>query len=214
MFTQTFTITGMAMAAAIAVAPAANAATFTETFTHNYGTGAGDVAPIHGSGGTMRGDHVRVEDRADSTGNRFFDAIDFSSLAWKSINSITLTLGISDARDRVIGIPYEDWRVFGSTNGGTSVADRTQMGNRLGSGDTWSITLTGGDVFAQALTAGKMAFWFGEETFIPNSFRLYSASLTIDGIAPAPIPLPATGLLLIGSLGGLAALRRRKKIAA
>ncbi|MBE0414688.1 MAG: VPLPA-CTERM sorting domain-containing protein [Yoonia sp.] len=28
---------------------------------------------------------------------------------------------------------------------------------------------------------------------------------------PTPVPLPAGGLLLVGALGGLAALRRRRK---
>lgn len=31
------------------------------------------------------------------------------------------------------------------------------------------------------------------------------------GETPAPVPLPATGLLLLGALGGIAALRRRNK---
>ena len=29
-------------------------------------------------------------------------------------------------------------------------------------------------------------------------------------VAPAPVPLPASGLLIVGGLAGLAALRRRK----
>ena len=33
----------------------------------------------------------------------------------------------------------------------------------------------------------------------------------IDGIKVEPVPLPAAGFLLIGALGGLAAMRRRKK---
>ena len=35
----------------------------------------------------------------------------------------------------------------------------------------------------------------------------------VDGVRIALVPLPAGGLLLLGAIGGLAALRRRKKTA-
>lgn len=93
------------------------------------GIGAGDVAPMYGAGGTMQSDHVKVLDRHDSTGNRFYDVIDFSSLAWDTVNSIMLTLGISDARG------FLDRRFYGATGGGT----RPKLGAAPGSGNPdWS----------------------------------------------------------------------------
>lgn len=46
----------------------------------------------------------------------------------------------------------------------------------------------------------------------------FPTSTSFDGydvskVSIAPVPLPAGGLMLLGGLGGLAALRRRKKAA-
>ncbi|MDO5614120.1 MAG: VPLPA-CTERM sorting domain-containing protein [Paracoccus sp. (in: a-proteobacteria)] len=38
-----------------------------------------------------------------------------------------------------------------------------------------------------------------------------AGSFDIDSVRVAPVPLPATGLLLLGALGGVAALRRRQR---
>lgn len=35
----------------------------------------------------------------------------------------------------------------------------------------------------------------------------------VNGTPPAPVPVPAAGLLLLGALGGLAAMRRKKRLA-
>ena len=200
-----------ALALSLALGGAAQAAT--ATFTHDYGTVDG-AAPIYGSGGTMAADHVKVLDTYDSAGNRFYDELDFTSLTGSTINSLTLTLQFADApyQPFIIG-SWQEWIVFGTTNGGTNPSDRSQIGGRLNSSGlaTWEQLLVVGNVFDQAVSAGKMAFWFADEGGLVNTFKLYSASVTVDYTpAAAAVPLPAGGVLLVGALGGIAALRRRK----
>lgn len=188
------------------------------TYLHDYGNNPGLVAPTQGGSGNMAPNHVTVVETANDSS--FRDAIDFGGAGFGMIHSLTLTLSIAKA-----GETGEDWRVFGSTNGGTGVGDRLQLGAPLKNGSSWSVVLSSGSVFDQALAAGSLAFWFGPEGKpgrLPHDFWLYSASLAVDGtvqvpvpapVPPSPIPLPATGLLLIGSLGGFMLLRRRARVA-
>lgn len=73
--------------------------------------------------------------------------------------------------------------------------------------------------FSVAQNSVNMAFvgaplGSGKFTFTLSAFDggtlVNSASMYVVVNAPAPVPLPAGGLLLVGALGGLAALRRRK----
>ncbi|WP_417463018.1 VPLPA-CTERM sorting domain-containing protein [Kordiimonas sp.] len=55
---------------------------------------------------------------------------------------------------------------------------------------------------------------FGQNTNDPSdSTRSLTGGFDLDAIAVSAVPLPAAGFLLIGALGGLAALRRRRKAA-
>ena len=78
--------------------------------------------------------------------------------------------------------------------------------------DTLLIAINGGDAmqytFAEAASAvfydvASMMFGFDEGEETANQFYV--------GGAVATVPLPAAGWLLIGGLGGLAAMKRRKK---
>jgi hypothetical protein len=79
----------------------------------------------------------------------------------------------------------------------------------------------GGVEFAEAFNApffgddGSRAFAFGQRERIEHgAFRTSGNVAVWTEASPAPVPLPAGGLLLLGGLGGFAALKRRKKRAA
>jgi hypothetical protein len=208
---------GIVLAAAFAFASPALAVTTTTDYVNDYGTGAGKVIPKYGSVGQMSSDYVTVKDSADNIGNRFYDQIAFDNSG--TIDSLSLTLTISGGLDNVTwGIFPEDWRVYGSTNGGTSVTDRLQLGSALTNGGNWVVTLlatAGSAIFDQAVNSGLFAFWFGDEAFGSNSFKLYDATLSVTSTTaavplPAGLPLLAGGLALLGMLG---ARRARRTVA-
>lgn len=66
------------------------------------------------------------------------------------------------------------------------------------------------NAFAQSVASESFAFWFSEFTPQTDKFKLASAELAVYGTAPTTVPLPAGGLMLLGAVGGLTALRRRK----
>lgn len=81
----------------------------------------------------------------------------------------------------------------------------------------WNI---GGTIYAAidgvAVGGGDIRFDIGLNLAAGESFALYSTASPdsyISAIAVSPIPLPASGFLLLTALGGLGAMRRRKKAA-
>lgn len=65
------------------------------------------------------------------------------------------------------------------------------------------------ELFSFVIAAGGTIFfdWTYGEAYASNQFNLPQINFTV---AASPIPLPAGGLLLLGAIGGLAVMRRRK----
>jgi hypothetical protein len=116
---------------------------------------------------------------------------------------------------------------LGSFVGGSS-GILTMTLNADGKSGTWSVSswsgigsamlvLKGGPNFAAYLldlAAGLSGEWRTDALLVGNSLQ-NSAGLSHITLytSPAPIPLPAAGFLLLGALGGLAAVRRRRRAA-
>jgi hypothetical protein len=117
---------------------------------------------------------------------------------------------------------------LGSYTGGT-VGIFSMTINADGKSGTWSVSswlgieaatlvLKGGPNFAAYLldlTAGLSGEWRTDALLVGNPQRPNTAGLSHISLytTPAVIPVPAAGLLLLGALGGLAALRRRRRAA-
>lgn len=63
--------------------------------------------------------------------------------------------------------------------------------------------------FQRSVSDNEITLRFRERSGGTDEFTLLSASIEVYGVA-APIPVPASGLLLLGAVGGVAAWKRRK----
>ena len=91
---------------------------------------------------------------------------------------------------------------FGPYSQGNLSAPYGTLVGQIGTGDFFVI---GSDFSGFASASGTLSLYLFDSNQGDNSGSIF-ATVT----APAPVPLPAAGLLLLGGLAGLGALRRRK----
>ncbi|MBM2575926.1 hypothetical protein JQC91_06390 [Jannaschia sp. Os4] len=208
----------LACAAFLAAAPVAAGAATLGVFTHDYGNGTSGTAGVddytpNGSYTTLEADHAFFNNDSNANNVFAFDSFDLSSLSGATIESIDFTLEFNGANTAPDG---EQWYfdIYGS-DPSTYTDNRWQVlpddGDPI---DVLTFTLdastdTGGiDAFSHILNTMELAFGFEEATASnPDWLSVYSASITVYG-SPEVVPLPATGVLLLGALAWLGWRRR------
>lgn len=176
------------------------------SYTHNYGNAPGQFNP--GGNDVLSNGYVTVSDQST---DRFNDSFDFSALNYQSINHFDLTLAFSNTDSgSILGFPLELWfaRPGGTPDQFTSFKLNT-TGNSSAS-QTFTIDSSLVPEFNQMVAAENFFFWFAEETFGRDGFKLYSAKLDVDG---TPVPEPGTMMLLGAGFLGLAVYGKRRKSA-
>ncbi|XYJ11627.1 PEP-CTERM sorting domain-containing protein [Telluria sp. B2] len=146
----------------------------------------------------------------------FVDVFDFSSLKYKSIDSLALTLAFKDTAD-VTRLPfgfknYENWEVLIGDSLFHVSSNRMDMANSKGmTSQTFNISATThSDVFSKIEADGKLYLRFAENNLLfPYSFELSAAKLQVNG---TPVPEPTSVALFgIAMLGAAYARRRAAK---
>lgn len=183
------------------------------SFTHDYGdgtTGGGSYVPE----GTelLRSDKVKITEPST-----FRDSFDFTGTPNGNISNFELIL---DVRNFTALDEVWELEVFGGPDAFTiDLTDLTRQ--RGGTDSTFVLDIdVSSSLFTSIVTSKVFSFGFVENTAGTGKFNLHKAVFNIEsndlGLGsfapqqqPPAVPLPATGLLLLGGLFGMGALRRR-----
>lgn len=109
------------------------------------------------------------------------------TFSW-AVKLVDISLGLIDSNDDM------EW----SVNGGSW----THVGATIPT----PVVIGANNVTSFSVRASNVNTFFGLVPELNDNFTLASATIS-------PVPVPAAGLMLVGALGGLAALRRKRKAA-
>lgn len=199
----------------------------------SFDYGAGKDTPFGDD--PVLADSIRVKDTNITTGYaQFAEVFNFGDLTGSTITSIEVTLNYKrvsvaqpDPNDPLDETGEIWWaRIQGSDDNtldddyflelpGTGPNTGTLAFTLDASDDLTSISDRPDDIsttnsaFATSVADNRVVLRFREETAGDDNFELLGATVEVFGTPPA-VPLPASGLLLLGAMGGMAAWKRRK----
>ena len=203
--------TSLIAAFGLCFASAAQAATINEIdvaggFSSNFATPTAIAVDTTTVNGTLSGGD--------------FDFLHFTSLA-AGAQSIILNFNLADPNG-LSGFQNAGGQVRVSETQPAFAFDGTRINPGAGGNDfelTYNPFNVGSSVVTQTLSYSLDNSFAGGDFYVSIlttfSTQNFSFGLIAPGnaVTPSPVPVPAAGLLLLGALGGFAALRRRKPTA-